>query len=252
MAYRVHTDIFLHRRGPKRHCTIAEVPPEWFSWHLIGEKELNDLESMIQKMQKINEKELKDHALRFSIDESDEVSVKDDSIMHKIKEIKHWILRIQDHQEKGPNAKLFKQNAVKRLSGRLTESMRKFEKDEKRHSQHLASCHEKEDFIEEDMMVQEEIHLVDDRETDIRKIEQNVNDLHTLMRDFSVLVDAQGTIIDRIDYNVENVKENVFQGLKELHKAEHYQGQSNYKLCMILLCVLITMMASLVFFKKVL
>ncbi|KAB1202180.1 Syntaxin-43 [Morella rubra] len=48
---------------------------------------------------------------------------------------------------------------------------------------------------------------------------ESVNELAQIMKDLSVLVIDQGTIIDRIDYNIQNVATTVEEGLKQLHKV---------------------------------
>ncbi|KAF2304730.1 hypothetical protein GH714_037734 [Hevea brasiliensis] len=47
----------------------------------------------------------------------------------------------------------------------------------------------------------------------------SVNELAQIMKDLSVLViDQQGTIVDRIDYNIQNVASSVDEGFKQLQK----------------------------------
>ncbi|GFY90526.1 syntaxin of plants 43 [Actinidia rufa] len=48
---------------------------------------------------------------------------------------------------------------------------------------------------------------------------ESVNDLAQIMKDLSVLVIDQGTIVDKIDYNIQNVAASVVEGLKQLHKV---------------------------------
>ncbi|AAB61065.1 contains similarity to syntaxin [Arabidopsis thaliana] len=49
---------------------------------------------------------------------------------------------------------------------------------------------------------------------------ESVNDLAQIMKDLSALVIDQGTIVDRIDYNIENVATTVEDGLKQLQKVK--------------------------------
>lgn len=46
------------------------------------------------------------------------------------------------------------------------------------------------------------------------------------MKDLSTLVIDQGTILDRIDYNMEQVATAVEEGVKELQKADKHQKAS--------------------------
>ena len=47
--------------------------------------------------------------------------------------------------------------------------------------------------------------FADERDREVRNILQSINDLGQIMKDLSVLVIDQGTILDRIDYNMDQV-----------------------------------------------
>ncbi|KAL2254169.1 UNVERIFIED_CONTAM: Syntaxin-43 [Sesamum indicum] len=64
-----------------------------------------------------------------------------------------------------------------------------------------------------------------EREREIQQVVESVNELAQIMKDLSVLVIDQGTIVDRIDYNITNVAVSVEEGLKQLEKAERSQKQ---------------------------
>ncbi|KAG8363879.1 hypothetical protein BUALT_Bualt19G0068400 [Buddleja alternifolia] len=58
-----------------------------------------------------------------------------------------------------------------------------------------------------------------EREREIQQVVESVNELAQIMKDLSVLVIDQGTIVDRIDYNITNVAASVEDGLKQLQKV---------------------------------
>ncbi|KAE8697932.1 Syntaxin-42 [Hibiscus syriacus] len=58
----------------------------------------------------------------------------------------------------------------------------------------------------------------EEREREITQVVQSVNELAQMMKDLSALVIDQGTIVDRIDYNIQNVATSVEEGFKQLQK----------------------------------
>ena len=61
------------------------------------------------------------------------------------------------------------------------------------------------------------------RSREIEEIVSATSDLAALFKELSVLVIEQGTIIDRIDYNVENALESTKKGRKHLVGARKAQ-----------------------------
>jgi methyl-accepting chemotaxis protein len=57
---------------------------------------------------------------------------------------------------------------------------------------------------------------IQQREREIRQIAKSVNELAEIFRDMAELVHEQGSILDRIDYNLEQTKEHMVEAKKEL------------------------------------
>jgi syntaxin 16 len=91
-----------------------------------------------------------------------------------------------------------------------------------------------------------------EREKEITEIVESVTDLAQIMKDLSVLVIDQGTIVDRIDYNITNVATSVEKGVKELVKAEETQKKGGMVMCVMVLIALCAFMLFVYVVKKIL
>ncbi|KAL0552437.1 hypothetical protein IC582_011550 [Cucumis melo] len=91
-----------------------------------------------------------------------------------------------------------------------------------------------------------------EREREIKQVVESVNELAQIMKDLSVLVIDQGTIIDRIDYNIQNVATTVEEGLKQLQKAERTQKQGGMVMCASVLIIMCFVMLVLLILKTIL
>ncbi|KAG7624171.1 Syntaxin N-terminal domain [Arabidopsis thaliana x Arabidopsis arenosa] len=96
----------------------------------------------------------------------------------------------------------------------------------------------------------EEISI--EREKEIQQVVESVSELAQIMKDLSALVIDQGTIVDRIDYNIQNVASTVDDGLKQLQKAERTQRQGGMVMCASALVILCFIMLVLLILKEIL
>jgi len=77
------------------------------------------------------------------------------------------------------------------------------------------------------------------RSEEINKIAKSVTELNRLFKELAGLVIDQGTILDRIDYNLENVQENTKQATVQLQRAEEQQRSGSAMKCIFALIALI-------------
>ena len=92
--------------------------------------------------------------------------------------------------------------------------------------------------------------LAEVRDEEIRHIAESVEELAQIFKELAALVIDQGTVIDRIDYNMEMAVERTKKGLEQLNKAEQYQKSSRPLKCMVLLVVLIAIMVIILIVRK--
>ncbi|XP_048336307.2 syntaxin-43 isoform X5 [Ziziphus jujuba] len=91
-----------------------------------------------------------------------------------------------------------------------------------------------------------------EREREIKQVVQSFNELAQIMKDLSVLVIDQGTIVDRIDYNIQNVATAVEEGFKQLQKAEKTQKEGGMVRCATILVIMCFVMLVLLVLKEIL
>lgn len=77
-------------------------------------------------------------------------------------------------------------------------------------------------------------HLIIERESEIRNIEQSVGELNELFRDVGHIVHEQGGQLDMISDNVQNVGYDTQGANVELRSASRYQKNARNKACCLL------------------
>merc|ERR1711959_305809 len=88
---------------------------------------------------------------------------------------------------------------------------------------------------------------VDQRSEEIIRISQSVSDLHTIFKELAVLVIDQGSILDRIDYNIEQVVHQSHEANVQLQKAEKAQKSNRAMKCIfILVAINVTLLLILI------
>lgn len=84
-------------------------------------------------------------------------------------------------------------------------------------------------------------HLVleeaSDRHNELIKLEKSIGELTDCFGDMLALVHAQGTIVDRVDKNVQSALEYTNQARKQMNKAVTYKKSSNRLKCAIVLLI---------------
>ena len=99
------------------------------------------------------------------------------------------------------------------------------------------------------LMKEEPDLLLQRRENELNEIVKGVNNLHELFRDLHTIVLEQGTILDRIDYNIDIGYENVSKGKKKIIKANENHKSSCFRNVILFLLLCIFVESILILFK---
>lgn len=79
---------------------------------------------------------------------------------------------------------------------------------------------------------------IQSRDQEIVQIAQSIEELGSIFKELAVLVIDQGTILDRIDYNMEAVVEHTKTGIQQLERAERHQKNARPMKCIV--CLMVT------------
>lgn len=94
--------------------------------------------------------------------------------------------------------------------------------------------------------------LAQERDEEVMKIMSSIHDLAQIMKDLSTLVIEQGTILDRIDYNLEETSSRVEQGVSQLRRAERAQRRGILASCVLILVIMVAVMFVVLLVKTLL
>ncbi|KAF7402300.1 hypothetical protein HZH66_004567 [Vespula vulgaris] len=97
---------------------------------------------------------------------------------------------------------------------------------------------------------EERLKVAVEREQQIGSIVQSIADLKYIFKDLANIVQDQGTILDRIDYNIEQTQVQVSEGYKQLKKADSYQRANRKLYCIVVLAAVIILLCFLFLLLK--
>ena len=103
----------------------------------------------------------------------------------------------------------------------------------------------KENFL----MTDNENNILQKRDEALTRLLSSATELSQVYKDLQNLVMEQGSILDRIDYNIEEASIHVDKGKKNIKKAESYQKKNCYRNAVMILIVTIFIECVLLIFK---
>jgi syntaxin 1A len=106
-------------------------------------------------------------------------------------------------------------------------------------------------IVMETQQAKQSLADIEARHKDIIKLENSIKELHDMFVDMAMLVESQGEMIDRIEFNVEKSVDYVDTAVADTKKALEYQSKARRKKLMILACatVMIILLGSFIYNK---
>ena len=99
-------------------------------------------------------------------------------------------------------------------------------------------------------LMQEEPDLIlQSREKELNQIVKGVNNLKEMFKDLQIIITEQGTILDRIDYNIDFGFEHISKGKKKIISANEKHKNSCFRNVILFLQICIFVESMLILFK---
>ncbi|KAG1656036.1 Syntaxin-1A [Nymphon striatum] len=95
------------------------------------------------------------------------------------------------------------------------------------------------DIMIETQQAKQTLADIEARHNDIIKLENSIRELHDMFMDMAMLVESQGEMIDRIEYNVEHAVDYIETAKQDTKKAVKYQSKARRKKIAIMICLII-------------
>jgi len=95
------------------------------------------------------------------------------------------------------------------------------------------------DIVIETQQARQALGDIEARHRDIINLEKSIQELHEMFLDMAMLVESQGEMIDRIEYNVEQAVDFVQSAKSDTKKAVKYQSKARRKKILIFICLIV-------------
>lgn len=231
----------------------------------------NQLEIELKQLQQVHQSQLRQGVnLDAEQEKQDKANALTDSISGGFAHCHKWIDMVVQRGAGSSQDARVRKNVQVALATRLQKLSNQFRKDQRRfmkqlHDQSKAANQQDDPFQfistyddeEEAFFSQAQLDkidtmqdLVDERDKEVQAIAKSVAQLSEIFKELSTLVIDSGTILDRIDFNMEMVVENVHKAEEDLEAASKYNGKGISAWCIIGLTILCIIMALVVGIKK--
>eukprot|EP00941_MAST-03F_sp_MAST-3F-sp1_P000571 g571.t1 len=241
------------------------LAPLWVDIKEDVEENLQKLEGKIVQLKRAHDARLKDVLGTKKADQEREISSLTKHITRRMGQMEKKIKQINPGSAGFGKENRVRTAAARELAQRLWSITSQFRQSQKAYQKELTAIKSGVgnlsgtgmiDFTEpvrvanlsQEQLLDEE--FVQNRDDEINNIAKSITELAGIFKELTVLIVDQGTILDRIDYNLEVALEKSEQGFKELQKAEEYQKSNKSLKCIAILICLITVLMCLFIIKK--
>nr|SVE70596.1 EOG090X0AQP [Daphnia similis] len=262
------TDALVHREldaGGKSHATHVKMPPDWTDSLEEAQYTLTKIQTRLKELSALQNKHLLKPTFDDSMNEEQQIDVFTKDITKMFTTCHNCIKRIQYNSTSpslGPAETNLAKNVVTSLVTTLQNLSNTFRSDQNTYLNKIKSREERSQqffggaskewnyddwtttsqtetprvMSQQQLLLNEEnSSFVEQREKEIQNVVRSIYELNSIFKEISHMVADQGTVLDRIDYNIEHTQAKVHDGLVHLQKADNYQKKNRKMVCIVAL-----------------
>ncbi|CAJ1399106.1 unnamed protein product [Effrenium voratum] len=246
-------DRLLDVEGGRKEVSLemSSLPPQWVEAAEQAKEDMKLIKDKLIQLEKAQSKRL----LRvFSDDKAPDREV--ERISNEISAlVKRCEPAVHQVKSRGSSAnekdKELRQNMQRNLATQLQQLSQQFRQSQKAYLNDIQKRKQKDDSTSRTGISEFDLDFTESQMQDLQEMEQSANlrneeisriaasitDLHTIFKELAVLVIDQGSILDRIDYNIEQVVVQSSEANKQLRKAEESQKSNRAMKCIYFLVI---------------
>lgn len=122
--------------------------------------------------------------------------------------------------------------------------------DEESNNRATGKSHQQQQQLIGSTFVSSDTKFLRQREHEMNTILKSMEELNSIFQDINTAVINQGSLLDRIDYNIENVEMSVHQGVIELAKAEKSVRRSRKMKCVMIIALSILLLLIIIIIQS--
>ncbi|GFO02734.1 syntaxin-16 [Plakobranchus ocellatus] len=248
------------------------LPPHWIDKLTEIQFEFSKLKEKMKELSSLHDKHLNRPTMDDSVDEEHEIEIRTQQITQMFSHCQRLVQQINSQSQRGSShEQKLSHNIVASVARTMQELsinfrksqsvyLRKIKSREERSQQYFGTnlnsdanlfdgISEEPDITYDKGFTSAQMQLVEDntsfvqhREKEVASIVRSITDLNDIFKDLSSMIVDQGTILDRIDYNIDNAATSTEKGLVQLQKAEKYQKKNRKMMIILVLAVIIILL----------
>ncbi|XP_050398026.2 syntaxin-16 [Patella vulgata] len=250
----------------------STLPPDWVDGVEEIQFEASRIKRKMKELSSLHDKHLNRPTLDDNVDEEHAIEIQTQEITQMFTRCQRLVHQISNKSQQGTaQERKLSINIVSSLARMIQEMSSNFRKSQSTYLKKLKNREERslqyfgpnmgaDSALMEDLMggddvvydrgfsskqmqlVEENTVQVQHREKEILQITRSIQDLNEIFKDLSTMIVDQGSILDRIDYNIEHASIGVEKGLQQLQKAEKYQKKNRKMYIVMVLAVIIILL----------